>query len=84
MCGPLAAARIVPRLRARGVVGPRADVRALACAEGQFAALALWMQGGGVPAAVLAEELARWSAARPRQGNVPDAVGVRAVLGCAP
>ncbi|WP_440963028.1 hypothetical protein ACL58G_20945 [Massilia sp. GER05] len=60
MCGPLAAARIVPRLRARGVVGPRA--------EGQFAALALWMQGGGVPAAVLAEELARLSAAAAAPG----------------
>jgi AcrR family transcriptional regulator len=53
------AARIVPDLRAAGVAGPRADVRALACAEGQFAALAFWMQGGGVAAAVLAEELAR-------------------------
>jgi AcrR family transcriptional regulator len=57
------AARIAPGLRARGAAGPRADVRALACAEGQLAALALWMQGGGVAAAVLAEELARLAAA---------------------
>jgi len=59
----LLAARIAPGLRARGVAGPRADVRALACAEGQFAALGLWMQGSGVPAAVLADELARLCAA---------------------
>jgi len=59
----LLAARIVPGLHARGVVGPRADVRALACAEGQFAALAMWMQGSGVPVAVLADELARLFAA---------------------
>ena len=56
------AARIVPGLRARGVAGPRAEVRALACAEGQFAALGLWMQGAGVPAAVPPEELARLAA----------------------
>lgn len=67
----LLAARILPGLRARGVVGPRADVRALACAEGQFAALALWMQGGGVPAPVLAEELARLSAAAATPGQCP-------------
>ncbi len=59
----LLAARIAPRLRERGVAAPRADVRALACAEGQFAALASWMQGSGVSAAVLAEELARLSGA---------------------
>jgi AcrR family transcriptional regulator len=55
----LLAARIAPGVRVRGVPGPRADVRALACAEGQLAALGLWMQGSGVPAGVLAEELAR-------------------------
>jgi AcrR family transcriptional regulator len=59
----LLAARLAPGLRARGASGPRADVRALACAEGQLAALGLWMQGSGVPAAVLADELARLSGA---------------------
>ena len=59
----LLAARLVPGLRARGLAAPRADVRALACAEGQLAALGLWMHGAGIPAAVLAEELARMSLA---------------------
>lgn len=53
------AAHIAPVLRGRGVPPPRADVRALACAEGQLAALGLWMQGGGIAAPALAEELAR-------------------------
>jgi AcrR family transcriptional regulator len=59
----LLAARIAPGLRGRGVPAPRADVRALACAEGQLAALGAWMQGSGVPAPALAEELARLAAA---------------------
>lgn len=57
------AARVAPALRSRGVPAPRADVRALACAEGQLAALGLWMQGGGIAAPALAEELARLSCA---------------------
>ena len=55
----LLAARLLPGLRARGVTGPRADVRALACAEGQLAVLGWWMQGGGIAAPALADELAR-------------------------
>ena len=57
------AARIAPVLRAHGAPALRADVRALACAEGQLAALGFWMQGGGIAAPALAEELARLGAA---------------------
>jgi AcrR family transcriptional regulator len=57
------AARIGAGLRTRGVAGPRADVRSLACAEGQLAALGLWMHGGAAAAPVLAEELARLAGA---------------------
>jgi tRNA threonylcarbamoyladenosine biosynthesis protein TsaB len=60
------AAHIAPALRARGVAAPRADVRALACAEGQLAALAAWMRGGAIAAPALAEELARLSLAAAR------------------
>jgi hypothetical protein len=60
------AARSSPGLRARGVPAPRADVRALACAEGQLAALAAWMRGGAIAAPALAEELARLSLAAAR------------------
>jgi AcrR family transcriptional regulator len=69
----LLAARIAPGLRARGVTGPRADVRALACAEGQLAVLGWWMQGSGIAAAALADELARLSgaAAAPAPGACP-------------
>jgi len=51
--------RIALVLRAHGAPALRADVRALACAEGQLAALGFWMQGGGIAAPALAEELAR-------------------------
>ena len=37
----------------------RSMLRALACAEGQLAALGLWMHGGGIAAPALADELAR-------------------------
>lgn len=60
------AARSSPGLRARGVPAPRAEVRALACAEGQLAALAAWMRGGAIAAPALAEELARLSLAAAR------------------
>jgi AcrR family transcriptional regulator len=57
------AVRIAAGLRGRGVSESRAEVRALACAEGQLALLALWMRGGAVAAPVLAEELVRLAGA---------------------
>lgn len=53
------ALRTARRLRARGMPAALADIRAIAGAEGQLAALAHWLQHPALPAASLADELAR-------------------------
>jgi len=53
------AARTAPRLRAHGLAASLAELRALALAEAQLAAMAHWLRGGGPGVAETAAELAR-------------------------